>query len=123
EMSDCPLLDVRPIHSHPAVADVVPVREEIVVVLREEVARLPDGIEEAAVVRRRKIDDLTITRDLALLERVIAVDRRRIHRAPVAGARHRSAQQRPQEPDRVETLMREYGAMHGVPPPSREVAA
>ena len=45
-----PRLDSRPLHPHRPVPDGLPVLQEIIVVRRQEVTRLADGILESAVV-------------------------------------------------------------------------
>ena len=54
-----------------------PQRQRVVVVRRQRVARLADGVEKAAVVRGREIDDLAVAGNRVLLERLRRVPGRR----------------------------------------------
>ena len=85
--------------------------------------RLADGVEETAVVGRRKVDDLAVAGDRMLLVRTFGGNRRDVHRAPVAAVRHRAAQQGTQRGDGIKSLMWKNGAVHRVPAPARHVAA
>ena len=116
-------LDVGAIHPHLPVRHRAPVLQEIVVVRRQEVPRLADRVEEAAVVGGREVDDLAVaghrvhsrTDDRPRVTPTLTV----LQSPPMP---HRPAEQRTQRADRVERV-RKHRQVHGVPPPARHVAA
>src|SRR6266849_1869132 len=84
---------------------------------------LAHRVDEPTVVPLGEVNHLSITRDLALLERLIGGHGTHVDRTPVPRAWHRSAEERSQHADAVEPLMRKDGAVHIRPLPTRQVAA
>src|SRR5207248_2446310 len=84
EIYDRAGFDLGARHAHFPVPHVVPVALEVGVVRRQEMPRLADGVEEAAVVGGRQIDDLAVAGDVVLLVRVQRVHGADVHGAPVA---------------------------------------
>src|SRR5882672_9360841 len=99
QTSDRRALDFRFVHSHLPMLHRAPVRQRIVVVLRQRMPGLPDRVLEAAVVGGREIDDLAVTRHEVLLVAPVGGDGADVDAAPVAAVRHRATDQRTKRRD------------------------
>src|SRR3954465_15478410 len=105
QVSDGTLLDIHPRGSHFPVTPLAPVSQPIVVVRREHVAGLSDGLEEPAVVAGGQVDDLPVTGKRMLLEWARREDRSDVDCAPIAAVRCRATEQASEDRHAVERRM------------------
>src|SRR5262249_46653812 len=103
------------------VAPGAPLRQEVPVVLRENIARLAGRLDEARTPRISKIDDLPVTRSVTHLEGSILSEGAHVHGRDVAALADLEIEKPAQPGDLMENVVGKNGAMQALPLPAGRV--